>query len=202
MLYVDVEFNGIIVKAIVDSGAQMTIMSAACAEKCNLMRLLDTRRSGEARGIGSAKILGKVHLAQMKIGKSFFPLSITILESNNVEFLLGLDMLRRYQALIDLGDNVLRMRTTDFIESVPFLSEKDIPKKEDSIFENEREVSMKSSPLSTATNEMKDTTTTTTKDEKISQLMEFGFNEEESRSVLEDTGWNVDVAAALLFNRK
>lgn len=127
MLYVNIAVNNIAVKAFVDSGAQSTIMSIRCAEMCNITHLIDTRFAGQARGVGTAKIIGRVHIAQMKFGNSYFPISITILENNDVDFLFGLDTLRRYRCCIDLDRNLLRIDGANGTEEIAFLSESELP---------------------------------------------------------------------------
>lgn len=53
-------------------GAQSTIMTKQCAEACGIANLIDTRFAGQAVGVGTGVILGRIHLAEMKIGKGLF----------------------------------------------------------------------------------------------------------------------------------
>ncbi|CAF1427636.1 unnamed protein product [Adineta ricciae] len=124
MLYINCKINGHSVKAFVDSGAQMTIMSKACAERCGIMRLVDARFQGIAKGVGTQKILGRIHLAQLEVEKQFFATSLSVLEEQSIDMLIGLDMLRRHRCVIDLDKNVLRIE--DSVET-SFLPESELP---------------------------------------------------------------------------
>lgn len=114
------------------------------------MRLVDTSFAGMATGVGSAPIVGRVHLAQVKIGNTcpflimvialggtFFACSFTILDSKkgSLEFLLGLDMLKRHQCCIDLKSGTLNIGP----ESILFLSEGEILEKESLVDEEDKE---------------------------------------------------------------
>ncbi|KAL3690297.1 hypothetical protein R1sor_016606 [Riccia sorocarpa] len=107
MLYVDMEVNGIPLKTF------------------RLLRLLDRRYGGIARGVGQSEIVGRIHVAPLKIGKNYYPCTFNVLDQPDLEFIFGLDMLRKHQCSIDLKDNVLRVGGGEI--AVPFLAEKDIP---------------------------------------------------------------------------
>ncbi len=97
MLYISCKVNGNIVKALVDTGAQMTVMNVQCAQRCDIMRLLDRRYASYAFGVGRQRILGIIHLGQIQIGEDFLASSFRVLEDQSHELILGLDMLKRHQ---------------------------------------------------------------------------------------------------------
>ena len=126
MLYVDMEVNDHPLKVFVDSGAQMTIMSLGCAQRLGLERLIDRRFQGMAKGVGTQRIIGKVHQAPIKVAGVLLPCAITVLEKEqDMDFIFGLDMLKRHQCCIDLKENVLRLGSIE--KSVPFLGEHELP---------------------------------------------------------------------------
>jgi len=107
-------------------------MSSKCAEECGILHLLDTRFAGTAVGVGTGKILGRIHIAQMQVSNHYFPCTITIMDSEeglgdkNMDFLLGLDMLKRHRCNIDLAKNALIFRVGDSFLEAKFLHEKDL----------------------------------------------------------------------------
>lgn len=96
-------------------------MSAACAERCHIMRLVDTRWSGVAKGVGVQRIIGRIHMVQIQIGSDHLTTSFSVLEEQPMDMLLGLDMLKRHQCCIDLKKNILTIGTTG--TETPFLTE-------------------------------------------------------------------------------
>ncbi|KAM2046967.1 hypothetical protein ACFX1T_005692 [Malus domestica] len=212
MLYVDMEVNGIPLKAFVDSGAQSTIISKSCAERCGLLRLLDQRYKGIAHGVGQSEILGRIHVAPIKIGSIFYPCSFMVLDAPNMEFLFGLDMLRKHQCIIDLNENVLRVGGGEV--SVPFLQEKDIPSR---FLDEERfakEASSSGAPVTSGTADTSKTvpsggqssgsarsnpTQGSDFEAKVAKLVELGFGRDAVIQALKFFDGNEEQAAGYLF---
>jgi len=75
--------------------------------------------------VGEQKILGRVHCVPIEIDGAHLTSSFSILEEQSMEMLLGLDMLRRHQMIIDLHKCVLKIGTSD--TQTPFLQDADLP---------------------------------------------------------------------------
>jgi DNA damage-inducible protein 1 len=135
MLYIQAKINGHDIQAFCDSGAQSTIMSYELAKSCGLADWIDERHAGLAVGVGSRKILGRLHAVQLQIGDHhYFPCTVTVLEdpapddpAQKMGFLLGLDMMKRHLCVLDLKAGCLKFRLADnnYLET-PFLHEKDL----------------------------------------------------------------------------
>lgn len=146
MLYVNMTVNAEPVKAFIDSGAQSTIMTQTCAEKCRIMRLIDKRFAGVAVGVGSAKIIGRIHTCSLKVGGEFITTSVTVLDQRDgPQFIFGLDNLKRHQCCIDLAASHLKIGTCNV--NLPFLPSHEVPKDFNSRRVNDSDVRTKTLPL-------------------------------------------------------
>jgi DNA damage-inducible protein 1 len=221
MLYVNTTVNGRDLKAFVDSGAQMTIMSQICAEACGLLRLMDKRFQGLARGVGQQRILGRIHMAPCVVAGKHIPISISVLEGDNVNFILGLDNLKRHQCSIDLKDNVLRFGSLDV--AVPFLAEHECPK--DDLFSKKEVEEMEEAgavkadgaggsgsgnaapsnanaapvPANNTTNTPITSQLPAGWEEKVDRLTALGFPRNQCEDALKATNGNEEMAGSLLF---
>jgi len=205
MLYINCEMNGHPVKAFVDTGAQKTIMSPECVEACRLTYLIDDRFTGIAQGVGVAKILGVIHNTDIKIGNSLFATTISVLENQKIDLILGLDMLRRHQVIIDLGEGVLKIGN----ESVPFLAEHEIPKRAVNKEELKNELNKgkeaeTSKPAVSSSNtsnlpNSSDSSSETFPEESIKEIMSLGFSRVEAIQALKLANGDKNMAASLLF---
>ena len=129
MLFINLEINKKKVVALVDTGAQSTIMSQTLCQKCDLFNLCDTRFSGIAKGVGTGRIIGTVHAAQMKIQNKVLMAKITVLENSSIGFIFGLDNMRAHRCTIDLNQNGLIF--PDIGVTAKFLSDGEIKKIKD-----------------------------------------------------------------------
>ncbi|AFZ79009.1 hypothetical protein BEWA_018540 [Theileria equi strain WA] len=175
MLYVNVEINGVVIKALVDTGAEHTIMNKECAKRCNLLNMIDERFKG------TRNTVGKIHLADLKIGPIFIHVSFVILDGGNIDFILGLDILRRYACTINLKDNCLQINDI----SVPFLSEKDI-KAEDH------------KSTSSGIHAVKQESENPDKINRLSELL--GVSREYAKELLDISNGNEELAASFVLN--
>ena len=135
-----------------------------------------------------------------------------------MEFLFGLDNLRRYQCSIDLQTNTLKFPSLDV--SVPFLSEGELPThmrglgaaQEEGNTNKTNPQSSNSNPPqpSLATNApapaptaadaaVQNNTAAGSMDGNVAKLVELGFSEEKALQALQACNNNIDMAASILF---
>jgi predicted aspartyl protease len=121
MLHVPCEIGEHEIDMLVDTGAQMSVISEQLAAQLGLLSRLDRRFQGMANGVGQAKILGKVWDVPVKLGHVEFSLNFSVLSTNQHIILLGLDLMRQFKCVVDLEKSCLIFGGFDGVQ-VPFVS--------------------------------------------------------------------------------
>jgi hypothetical protein len=103
------EVNGFAIPAIIDTGAEISVMSASCARRCGLHGLVDPQHSGKAIGVGTSDIIGGIEGLNLRIGPLAFKNKVSILRDSRCDFLIGLDILERFKCAIHLREKLLRL---------------------------------------------------------------------------------------------
>jgi hypothetical protein len=118
------------VTTIVDTGAQVTVLSFQAAQACGLSHLIDLRYAGQATGVGSCRVVGRIPAGALvlRFGKRQIPSpAITVLEEHDldVHLLLGLDFLRDHGAILSLQQECMILTSNDDSDEeqtvIPFL---------------------------------------------------------------------------------
>uniref|UniRef100_A0A0N5C8T1 UBA domain-containing protein n=1 Tax=Strongyloides papillosus TaxID=174720 RepID=A0A0N5C8T1_STREA len=193
LLWIRLKINGVPVLGIIDSGCQSSaVVSINIIKKCNLLNLVDKRYCGAASGIGGMQnIIGKIHSTSISVNEHLFEIPIQVLDGNNSTVLIGLDMLKRNQCVIDLQKNILRFG--DGTET-PFLSEAEA-ERERALFEEQMEAYNNAQ----GKEEESSPSTFVADSEKLSQLISMGFEEGRAKEALRICDNNLELAVNFLF---
>eukprot|EP00927_Polykrikos_kofoidii_P018326 TRINITY_DN1847_c2_g1_i1.p1 TRINITY_DN1847_c2_g1~~TRINITY_DN1847_c2_g1_i1.p1 ORF type:complete len:301 (+),score=47.92 TRINITY_DN1847_c2_g1_i1:129-1031(+) len=107
LIYVPCETCGTLIQMIVDTGAQVSVITEPLMRQLKLESKLDRSSSGVARGAGQARIIGKLLGIPVKIGAAAFVLDASVLTMEQPMLILGMDQMRRYRCIVDLERQVL-----------------------------------------------------------------------------------------------
>jgi hypothetical protein len=119
-LLVECIINGYSISAIIDTGAQLSIMSESLLKKCRLSQDMDTRYTGKAIGIGQSDILGRVLNLPIQMGPISFKSGVSVLKDCRVEFIIGMDMLDKFESEINLKDRWIKFKSENKEYIIPF----------------------------------------------------------------------------------
>lgn len=123
LLLIKLSIKGHETHALVDSGAQTSLILESAAESFGLQDLIDPGFASMAKGVGTQESPGRIHSVPVVLGNTnlALPCSFLVLEVG-FPVLLGLDMLKAHRCIIDLSKNALVVGSFE----ISFLSEREV----------------------------------------------------------------------------
>lgn len=118
MLYLTAKINNHEIKFLVDTGAQMSILPISVAIACNLQNMIDDKYNGELKGVGSDKIMGRVHYLELELACGFYSCGFTVCKSDDMVPIIGIDIIRNLGFNINFSKNIISFNNN--LHELPF----------------------------------------------------------------------------------
>lgn len=109
MCLIPCTIGSITVEMLVDTGAQSSVLSLPLVRQLGLSNRIDGRHQGVAAGVGRARIVGLIRnvVCTFGVGHVEFLMDFLVLEVHDPLVIMGLDQLRKYRCLVDVGQEKL-----------------------------------------------------------------------------------------------
>lgn len=116
LIYLEGKINNIPTTFLLDTGADVSVMSFDVMQNLNLNNLLDRKYCGKLVGVGSKSIEGKINYIEILFDFGYVPASFNIIRDIDI-IILGMDFIQSFGLIIDfknkvvkIGDNTLPMK--------------------------------------------------------------------------------------------
>jgi hypothetical protein len=112
----DYQFN-----IIIDSGAQVSMFSSNIVQVLGLEHLIDKSTRCVIKGVGQQNMVGSIQI-NLKVCSIFIPLTVTIIDTDDYLFLVGLDFLYSHNCQMDFKNRCIQILDNN----IKFLNEIEI----------------------------------------------------------------------------
>jgi DNA damage-inducible protein 1 len=109
LLFVSCSVNNVPIKAMLDTGAQISILPFSMATRLGVAHLIDERWNGLTMGVGTQRPRGRIHALQVNVGGLVIANPFSVLEGPLDTCILGVDWLMKNRAVINLASRTLRI---------------------------------------------------------------------------------------------
>jgi len=121
MMHVACEIAGQMVELMVDTGAQMSIMTLPMVQRLGITSFIDQSEMGIASGVGVALIVGRLRGVPVRLGQVQIAMDFGVLHIKDSFAMLGMDQLQRFKCVLDMEARTVRFGGALGGYEVPFL---------------------------------------------------------------------------------
>jgi predicted aspartyl protease len=114
MIYLIAKIMGNEIKFLVDTGAQVSLLPLNVVKMCDLEHLMDEKYSGELKGVGSDRVMGRIHYLEVELECGLIPCSFTICEKEDIIPILGIDMMQQMGLVLNFKERKIEINNFKF----------------------------------------------------------------------------------------